>query len=80
MEQNAARASGGLVGSVHRRASGLPTVPARAEQRSGDLVGQLEETERRRLDALVKADMGTAEALHADDYQLVTPRGDHFEG
>lgn len=31
--------------------------------------------ERRRLAALVAADMGIAEALHADDYQLVTPGG-----
>lgn len=32
-------------------------------------------TERARLRALVDGDMATAEALHADDYQLITPGG-----
>jgi ketosteroid isomerase-like protein len=31
--------------------------------------------ERRRLAALVARDMATADALHADDYELVTPGG-----
>jgi hypothetical protein len=33
----------------------------------------LEEIERARLRALVDADMATADALHADDYELITP-------
>ena len=33
------------------------------------------EVERRRLRALVDADLAAAEALHADDFQLITPRG-----
>ena len=36
----------------------------------------LRETEARRLRALVDADPGVAEQLHADDYELVTPGGD----
>jgi uncharacterized protein DUF4440 len=32
--------------------------------------------ERRRLRALVNADLGVAEELHADDFQLITPEGD----
>ena len=35
----------------------------------------LRDIERRRLRSLVEADMDTAGALHADDYQLITPRG-----
>ena len=35
----------------------------------------LREVERRRLAALVERDMDAAEALHADDYQLITPGG-----
>jgi hypothetical protein len=35
----------------------------------------LRDIERQRLRALVQADMDTAAALHADDYQLITPRG-----
>jgi hypothetical protein len=35
----------------------------------------LAEVERRRLRALVDADIVTAEELHADDFQLITPRG-----
>jgi ketosteroid isomerase-like protein len=31
--------------------------------------------ERRRLAALVARDMSTADALHADDYELITPGG-----
>ena len=32
-------------------------------------------TERQRLRSLVEADMDAAGALHADDYQLITPPG-----
>ena len=35
----------------------------------------LVEIERRRLRALVDVDLVTAEELHADDFQLITPRG-----
>jgi hypothetical protein len=35
----------------------------------------LRETEQARLRALVNADMDAAGPLHADDYQLITPRG-----
>jgi hypothetical protein len=35
----------------------------------------LPDTERRRLRALVSADMATAAPLHAEDYQLITPYG-----
>jgi Domain of unknown function (DUF4440) len=35
----------------------------------------LRETEHRRLRSLVEGDVATAEALHADDYQLITPLG-----
>jgi hypothetical protein len=36
----------------------------------------LAEIERRRLRALVDADLGVADELHADDFQLITPGGD----
>ena len=36
---------------------------------------RLRDTERARLRALVDADVATADALHADDYQLITPGG-----
>ena len=35
----------------------------------------LVEIERRRLRALVDADLVTAEEIHGDDFQLITPRG-----
>jgi len=35
----------------------------------------IRETERRRLQALVDADMDVAEQLHADDFQLINPAG-----
>jgi hypothetical protein len=35
----------------------------------------LRDTECRRLRSLVEADLTAAEALHADDYQLITPNG-----
>lgn len=40
-----------------------------------DLARQLQNTERTRLRALVDGDMAAAGALHADDYQLITPGG-----
>lgn len=36
---------------------------------------QLLELERQRLQALVDSDLAVADALHADDYQLITPGG-----
>ena len=36
---------------------------------------ELREVERRRLAALVERDMDSADALHAADYQLITPGG-----
>lgn len=38
----------------------------------------IRETERRRVDALVHGDDRLARALHADDYQLVSPSGAAF--
>jgi hypothetical protein len=35
----------------------------------------MRDTERDRLRSLVQADMDAADVLHADDYQLITPRG-----
>jgi hypothetical protein len=43
--------------------------------RADELAAELSEVERRRLKALVDADVGAAEAVHADDYQLITPGG-----
>lgn len=40
-----------------------------------DLTALLRATERARLRALVEADIDAADALHADDYELVTPGG-----
>ena len=40
-----------------------------------DLAAELRALERRRLDSLVGVDLPTAEGLHTDDYQLVTPGG-----
>src|ERR1017187_5157635 len=55
------------------------TLPAIASgdrrKRMGLDAAALRDIERRRLRALVQADMDTAAALHADDYQLITPRG-----
>ncbi len=42
---------------------------------SVDLADLLRTIERARLRALVAADMATANALHAEDYQLITPGG-----
>jgi hypothetical protein len=44
-------------------------------QAGPDLVELLKATERRRLRALVDADIGTADLLHAHDYQLIPPGG-----
>ncbi len=38
-------------------------------------MGLIRATERQRLQALVEADIATAERLHADDFQLITPVG-----
>ena len=38
-------------------------------------IESLPDTERRRLRALVSADIATAAPLHAEDYQLITPAG-----
>ena len=35
-------------------------------------------TERERLRSLVEADMAVARSLHADDFQLINPRGEYF--
>jgi uncharacterized protein DUF4440 len=40
--------------------------------------GDLGEVERRRLRALVDADLAAADELHADDFQLITPSGDSY--
>lgn len=45
------------------------------EETSAHLVAELREIERRRLAALIDADTAEAEALHAEDYQLITPGG-----
>ncbi|MEO8287359.1 MAG: nuclear transport factor 2 family protein [Chloroflexota bacterium] len=47
------------------------------EKDSGDTTeaDELRATERKRLRALVEADMETALRLHADDFHLVTPSG-----
>jgi hypothetical protein len=47
---------------------------------SQDRVGEAElaEVERRRLRALVTADVPAADQLHASDFQLVTPSGDSY--
>jgi hypothetical protein len=42
---------------------------------TADTAELLRTTERARLRALVDGDMATAERLHADDYQLITPGG-----
>lgn len=41
-------------------------------------VAQLRTTERERLRALVAVDLAVARALHADDFQLITPAGRTF--
>ena len=38
--------------------------------------GALADLERRRLRALVEADLAVVHQLHADDFQLITPSGD----
>jgi hypothetical protein len=40
-----------------------------------DGADELRDVERRRLQSLVDGDLGVAEALHADAYQLITPGG-----
>lgn len=43
-----------------------------------DLADLLRTLERTRLRALVEGDIETAEGIHADDYQLITPGGATF--
>ena len=42
---------------------------------SGQMQNDLREIERRRLHALVTGDLASADLLHADDFQLITPSG-----
>src|SRR5690242_10223712 len=53
----------------HKRECGSATDEVTA---TIDLV---QKTERRRLEALVQTDMGTAERLQAEDFQLINPKG-----
>jgi hypothetical protein len=43
--------------------------------REDPIANLIRRTERERLRALVQADMEAAHALHADDFQLINPRG-----
>lgn len=45
------------------------------ERMSGAIDHLLDELERQRLHALVQADLEVADALHADDYELINPGG-----
>ena len=52
------------------------TTDQNAEPGGDDAAAELvRATERERLRALVAVDMAVADQLHADDFQLVTPRG-----
>jgi ketosteroid isomerase-like protein len=42
---------------------------------ASDVADELRAIERQRLHALVEADIATARALHADDFELITPVG-----
>lgn len=46
--------------------------------RGSDAGVELADVERQRLKALVDADISTAERIHADDFQLVTPNGSTY--
>ena len=48
---------------------------ASAEVNAQDKADQLRRIERARLRALVDADIATASRLHADDFELIDPRG-----
>ena len=48
---------------------------ASAEVNAQDKADQLRTIERARLRALVDADIPTASLLHADDFELIDPRG-----
>jgi Domain of unknown function (DUF4440) len=48
---------------------------ASAEVSAQDKADQLRTIERQRLRSLVDADMATANRLHADDFELIDPRG-----
>jgi hypothetical protein len=45
---------------------------------ASDLERQIADVERGRLRSLVDVDLVTARALHADDYELVTPGGETY--
>jgi hypothetical protein len=47
---------------------------------SDDAIEELRDVERRRLRALVDADIAAARHVHAHDYQLITPGGATFSG
>lgn len=47
---------------------------------SDDAIEELRDVERRRLRALVDADIAAARQLHAHDYQLITPGGAALTG
>lgn len=47
----------------------------KASETDQDIADLLRSTERARLRALVEGDVATADALHAEDYQLVPPGG-----
>jgi len=55
--------------------SGRRYDPLMDDQSEAELVVTLRAIEQRRLAALVGADVAAAEALHAPDYQLITPGG-----
>jgi hypothetical protein len=50
-------------------------IPASAEVHAQDKADQLRAIERARLRSLVDADVATARRLHADDFELINPRG-----
>jgi hypothetical protein len=50
-------------------------MPAEPPRDQSPVAAVLRATERRRLRALVDGDIETAAALHADEYQLITPGG-----
>ena len=56
----------------------LPTEPqadGRGSNANDTAVDVIRDTEDERLNALAQRDMHTAEQLHADDFQLITPGG-----
>jgi hypothetical protein len=51
---------------------GSKAIPSEADT---DLAGRIRAIERDRLRAFVEADLDVLEPLHADDFQLINPRG-----